>query len=121
MTAQTVTFSSDMKKDKLAIIAELQWSCLENNPKSFIPFLLSENVKTNMPDKFRFYSFFKSMVKSARENSIGEWTLKIENWDIEDHSNTLAYNFYDEVHKYARLTIMVRETENELHLDTLPF
>ena len=41
---------------------ELIKNCINYSPKYFIPYLLSENVKTGMPNKIRFYKFFKSML-----------------------------------------------------------
>lgn len=38
---------------------ELIRSCINYNTKSFIPFLMSKNLKTDMPNKMRFYRFFK--------------------------------------------------------------
>ena len=96
-------------------------ACVRQSPKDFIPFLLSEKVKTEMPNKTRFYSFFKQMLYSAKLNSIGKWTLKIEQTNWNNGQNTLAYNFYDEKHKYARLSIMITEQNDKLTLETMPF
>lgn len=100
---------------------ELILSCITGDSKRFIPFLLSKNVKTEMPNKIRFYSFFKHMIECSKQNSIGKWTLRIEEASWHDKQNTLAYNFYDEKHKYARLSIMVTEQNDKLILDTMPF
>ncbi|WNH12996.1 hypothetical protein [Thalassobellus suaedae] len=100
---------------------ELINCCLNDNSKQFIPYLLSKKVKTGMPNKTRFYSFFKSMLKCAKQNSIGIWTLKIEKTNWNDGQNTLAYNFYDERHKYARLTLMVTEKNGQILFETMPF
>jgi len=93
--------------------------CLNGNAKDFIPSLLSEKVKTEMPNKTRFYSFFKHMLNCAKLKSTGKWTLTIEetNWN----KDTLAYNFYDEKHRYARVSIMVTEQNNKITLETMPF
>ena len=58
---------------------ELIKSCVEINPKSFIPYLLANNVSTGMPNKTRFYRFFKEMVVCLKENSKGNLYFKIEN------------------------------------------
>ena len=74
-----------------------------------------------MPNKTRFYQFFSSMIKCAKQNSIGKWTLRIEQTNWNGGQNTLAYNFYDERHKYARLTLMVTEQDGQILLETMPF
>lgn len=107
---------------ELTIIREkLTETCLNQRPKDFIPFLLSEKVKTEMPNKTRFYSFFKHMLNCAKQKSVGNWTLKIEQTNWNKEKDTLAYNFYDEKHKYARLSIMVTEHNDKLTLETMPF
>lgn len=98
----------------------LSHSCINGNPKEFIPFLLSPSVKTEMPNKTRFYSFFKHMLYCGKQKSIGKWTLRIENknWN---NGKAMAYNFYDEKHKHARLSIMVTEQNDRIILETMPF
>ena len=96
-------------------------SCLNGNAKSFIPFLLAEKVETGMPNKTRFYRFFKHMLDCSKCNSIGEWDLQIENADWMNEKNSLAYNFFDKVHKYARLTLMIRENNERIYIETMPF
>lgn len=95
--------------------------CLNDKAKEFIPYLLSKRVKTDMPNKIRFYCFFKYMVKCAKQSSIGRWTLRIEKTSWHGGQNTLAYNFYDEAHKYARLTLMVTEQNQQILIETMPF
>lgn len=107
---------------ELTLIREkLTKICLNQRPKDFIPFLLSEKVKTEMPNKTRFYSFFKHMLSCAKQKSVGKWTLRIEKTNWNNGLNTLAYNFYDEKHKHARLSIMVTELDDKLTLETMPF
>ena len=103
------------------IKTELVNCCLDNKPQQFIPYILSKNVQTEMPNKTRFYSFFKHMLVCAKQKSIGNWTLKIEQTNWNKGQNTMAYNFYDEKHKYARLSIIVTEQNDSLTLETMPF
>jgi hypothetical protein len=72
-----------------------------------------------VPNKTRFYTFFKHILNCAKQKSIENWTIKIEktNWN----KDTLAYNFYDEKHKNVRLSIMVTELKDKLILETMPF
>lgn len=101
--------------------AKLIDSCLNYNPKSFIPFLLSENVKTGMPNKIRFYDFWKSMLLCTKKNSKGKLTAKFENIKNEDSCIKYYLNFYDKKHLHSRLTIEVVENEENIYFDTLPF
>lgn len=110
-----------MSKELQNIKESLINTCLKNNAKEFIPYLLSKKVETEMPNKMRFYGFFKHMLKCAKENSIGKWTLRIENTSWNNNQNTLVYNFYDKKHKFARLSIMVTEQNDKLTLETMPF
>ena len=64
---------------------ELIKSCVNFNAKSFIPFLLSKNVLTGMPNKMRFYRFFKQMVNCTKQNSKGQLTFKIEHEKINNN------------------------------------
>lgn len=48
-------------------------------------------------------------------------SFKIEMPDWEDEENMKHYNLYDSVHKHSRLCIRVKETENQVYLDTMPF
>lgn len=95
--------------------------CLSFNPSHFIPHLLSKKVITGMPNKIRFYKFFKYMLLCAKENSEGELTFKIEKPDWEKDKSIEYYNLYDSKHKYSRLSIIVKKTDNKIFLDTMPF
>lgn len=100
---------------------ELIKSCINYDAISFIPFLMSKKVLTDMPNKTRFYIFFKQMIKFSQENSKGKMIFKIENINITNNSVEYYLNFYDDFHKYSRLTIQIKETKNTLKIDTLPF
>lgn len=103
------------------ILNGLVESCLNFNPSHFIPHLLSKNVVTDMPNKIRFYKYFKYMLLCAKENSIGQLTFKIEKPDWEKDESIQYYNLYDSKHKYSRLSIIVKQTERKIYLDTMPF
>lgn len=100
---------------------ELKRSCEQGNPTSFIPYLLSPKVKTDMPNKMRFYRFFKRMIYCSKNRSFGEWNLRIEEYIWSEEEDVLAYNFYDQVHKIERLTIIVKESNDEIYLEIMPF
>ncbi len=92
---------------KQDIIDNLILSFINQTPDDFMPFLMFEKVKTEMPDKTSFFSFFKHMIECSKQNSIGNWTLKIEETSWNNGQDTMAYNFHDEEHKFARCSVMV--------------
>ena len=101
------------------ILEVLANSCITFTPKSFIPFLMSDDIIVSMPNKVVFYSFFKRMVDCAKNNSVGKLYLKVEKVTFEE--NQFYYNFYDQVHQFARLTIVVTFFEEKIDLDVMPF
>lgn len=75
------------------IKSELIKSCVNYDTKSFIPFLLSKNVLTGMPNKMRFYRFFKQMVNCTKISSNGQLTVKVENEKTKNNSKNYYLNF----------------------------
>ena len=103
------------------IKAELILSCINNDPESFLPFLMSAEVETEAPNKEDFYQFFKGMLNDAHESSEGELLLKIEQPTLDTDKEVRNYNFYDNAHKYPLLSIEVKENSNLVCLDIMPF
>src|SRR5690554_3745030 len=103
------------------IKTELIKSCINYDAKSFIPFLMSKKVQTGMPNKTRFYSFFKYIVNCTKQCSEGQLTFKIEHAKIKNKQKNYYLNFYDKTHKYSRLSIEIRETKENIYLEILPF
>jgi hypothetical protein len=115
-----------MKKNKHelsneTILHALIESCINFNPKLLKPSLLSEKIVTDMPNKIRFYKFFKHMLLSAKEKSEGQISLKIEKPNWENDKSLEYYNLYDSVHTHSRLSIIVKETKDKIFLDVMPF
>ena len=106
---------------KEIILNKLIESCITFDAKLFKPYLQSEIVITDMPDKKSFYSFFKKMLITAKSNSVEPMTFKIEMPDWEEEENMKHYNLYDSVHKHSRLSLKVRESENSIYIETMPF
>lgn len=100
---------------------ELIKSCINYDTKSFIPFLMSENVLTEMPNKMRFYRFFKKMVYCTKQSSEGLLFTKIENEKNNINQRIYNLNFYDKIHKYSRLSFEITECNESISLDILPF
>ncbi len=94
--------------------------CIRGNVLSFLPYLIRNEVKTNMPNKIRFYSFFSQKLKCAHKSKKGDLELKIEPIAYEG-GNELCYSFYDNFHRGARISIIVKENKKTIKLTTLPF
>lgn len=103
------------------IKAQLILSCANNNPESFLPFLMSAEVETEASNKKDFYQFFKGMLNHAHESSEGQLTLKIEQPTCHTDKEVFNYNFYDTAHKHHRLSIVVKESNNLIYLGVMPF
>lgn len=103
------------------IKTELIKACVNYDTKPFIPFLLSNNVQTGIPNKMGFYRYFKKMVNCSKQSSEGPLTFKIEHEKNDSNQRYYKLNFYDQIHKYSRLSIEIIETKESIYLDTLPF
>jgi hypothetical protein len=106
---------------KEIILNKLIESCLSFDAKLFKPYLQSEIVITDAPDKRKFYGFFEKMLITAKSNSVESMSFKIEIPHWEDEEDMKHYNLYDSEHKHSRLCIRVKETENQVYLETMPF
>ncbi len=99
----------------------LEKSCINNQPLHFIPYLLSKNVIVESANKVCFYKFFKKLLKCAHSSSVGPLVLKIEKYPWEKDCDMRYYNFYDDVHKYDRLSFRHKEIGNKVIIETMPF
>jgi hypothetical protein len=103
------------------IKTQLILTCINNDPESFLPFLMSSEVETDAPNKEDFYEYFKGMLNQAHDSSDGELQLKIEPPILNTEKEVISYNFYDNTHVYPRLLIEVKENNNQIYIDVLPF
>lgn len=109
------------KMNSIQVIKEaLIKACIKSRPSYFKPFLSSDSVTTEWPDKESFYKFFKYMLAASKKMSQGDLHVKIMLPDPEN-KNVQHYNLYDTVHLHSRLTIIVEESNNSIHLDIAPF
>jgi len=60
------------------------------------------------------------MLRGVKIDSVGELSLKIETVDRQNQQ-VQEYCFYDAVHVYPRLTIIVKEEADSVYIDILPF
>jgi hypothetical protein len=95
-------------------------ACTYSQPSYFKPFLSSDKVTTELSDKESFYQFFRYILSASKKMSEGELYLKIKCPSLKN-KNLQHYEFYDKVHIYSRMTIIVKEYNETIHLDILPF
>lgn len=110
---ENVNKIESVQKIKEALIK----ACIKSRPSYFKPYLLSGKVINECSDNESFYKFFKLMISNSRKMSDGEIHLRIET----KGENKSLYNFYDSIHVYPRLTVVVLEQNDNLHIDVLPF
>lgn len=103
------------------IKSELINSCINNKAIEFLPYLLSEKVKTGMPNKIKFYKSLKSLIKSTEKNTKGELTFRIKSIEKNEFQEKYHLNFYDKLHRNSQLTIEVIERKQVIYFDTFPF
>lgn len=96
-------------------------SCINFNAQNFLPYLLSPQVQVDFPNKIRFYRLLKHILKTAKEETTGSLELRIESETWVKDKDLLAFNFYDEVHKYPRINLQVKEMEDKIFVDLKPF
>lgn len=99
------------------ILEGLTNACVNSRPSYFKPFLDSDKVNSDWPDKESFYEFFKLMISNSRKISQGEIHLIIKSIG----ENKSYYNFHDSIHVHPVLNIVIVEQNDSLHIDILPF
>jgi len=114
-------FPESEKLEKIEFIKEaLIKACIKSRPSYFKPFLSSDKVTTEWPDKESFYKFFKYMLSNSRKMSVGELNLKIRH-QKEMNKNVQYYEFYEQAHVHSRLTLIIEESNETIHIEILPF
>ena len=108
-----------MNNEDKRILTGIIESCLTINPSIFIPYLMDKMVLTNMPNKTRFYSFYKYMLNclNCNSNKILHYKWERINWG----GKKLSLVIYDSIHKYPRLTFVIEKINGKLYIETLPF
>jgi hypothetical protein len=108
-----------MNKEKFK--SELISACTSNKPESFLPFLLKVEIETETTNKMDFYNFFKGMLDNAHQEAQGNLKVKIEVPSWETDKELVYYNFFDEAHLHPLLSLTIKENNNKLNLDIIPF
>ena len=95
-------------------------ACIKSRPSYFKPYLFSDKVTCDSPDKEAFYKCLKYIIAASKQRSEGALYLKIKFPDP-DNISIQRYEFYDSVHLHSRLTIIIEEINDTIHLAILPF
>lgn len=106
--------------DSISIKEALINSCIKSRPSCFKPYLFMDMVITEFENKESFYKLFKYMLSASRKMSVGELHFIIKQPDLEN-KGIQHYEFYDTIHLHSRLTIIVEESNDLIHLEILPF
>ena len=93
---------------------------LQNKPSIFYYHLLANKIETTFPNKLNFYKFFTHMLEYAYQEAKGKLHLKIESPEWEEEGYT-HYCFYDNYHMHSRIYIKIKESNEKLCFDMLPF
>ena len=70
-------------------------------------------------NKMMYYWYYKGIVNCTKSSSMGELYLKIEKYN--SNKEAQYYNFYDNYHTYARLTVEVIDKGDKVQVDVMPF
>lgn len=106
--------------DKEYIINEVVKSGLNLDTKPIFKLLKANQIRTKFPSKVLFYLFYKDMIECAKNCRRGKLKLIINEYEW-GQDKAKYYEFYDEYHHGARLTLVVFEERNKVELDILPF
>lgn len=94
--------------------------CSKFRARQILKLLKNKSIITDMPNKLKFYNFLAYMIYCMKKNSKGKISYEWEKVTLmKKEFNCL--NFYDDFHKYPRLSIIVEEKDNKIYLETLPF
>ena len=109
-----------MNNSEKKILKQLIKSCVEIDSKIFLNELKKQNVTTNMPNKMRFYKFFKFMIKCLNNNSdkILHYKWKKIVWMKQ---NKISLQIFDKTHRHSRLTFVIENRNEKIYIETLPF
>lgn len=109
-----------MNTNERIIIDGLIDSCQNIDARLFLPYLKNNSIKTNMPNKLKFYDFLEYMIRRMKESSVGNINYKIESveWSKKIFQ---SIKFVDEVHSFPRLTILYEQQNKNLYLQIIPF
>ena len=97
-------------------------NCSKKNSKIQMFLLLtSHRLKTGMPNKFRFFSFFSFMIKCGKckfQNSENSYKFKIVSWK---DRRWVSIQIFKKNKKFPYLTYILENQNGKLYIELLPF
>lgn len=102
-------------------ITLLEESVVNGSPKLILKSLFLKNILTDMPNKVRFYSFYKKSINCLHSNAKGGIYVRISIKFNSPFMKEEYLDFYDTYFINPRLTMIVQEKNKELTVNILPF
>ena len=95
-------------------------SFLKNEPKYFIPYLISKNTYVDDVNKMKFYKIFKCKILDLKiKGKIKD--IKVEKEFNGFYDDYLQLNIYDECHLNPRFSIFYKYEGEKIYLGFMPF
>lgn len=107
--------------NKLEFISLLRKSVIKGRPKIILQGLIQKSIITDMPNKVRFYLFYKRSVTCLHKNSKGKIYFKYPTELNVQLPKEEYLEFYDTYYTNPRLTMIIQEHNKKLTISTLPF
>lgn len=102
-------------------IETIEDSVLKASPKLILEGLFSRDILTDMPNKVRFYSFYKKSINCLHSNAKGTIYLKRSIKRGIQNKKEQYLEFYDTCFLNPRFTMIIQEENKKLTVSTLPF
>ncbi len=110
-----------MRSEAKSVLTRIETAIIKDRPHLIIPLLFNGKISFVAKNKLRFYLWFRHMIKCATSNSFGILKPSYEQYKWQSRGKEYLCSFYDGVHKYPRLTLLVQVSNNKVKLDVLPF
>lgn len=102
-------------------ITLLEESVVDGSPKLILKSLFLKNILTDMPNKVRFYSFYKKSTNCLHSNAKGSIYVRISIKFNSPFMKEQYLEFYDTCFLNPRFTMIIQEENEKLTVSTLPF
>lgn len=94
-------------------------NCSKKNSKIQMFLLLTSfKLKTGMPNKFRFFSFFLLMTKCEKSKYENSYKFKILTWN---DRRWVSLQIFKKNKKFPYLTYILENQNGKLYIELLPF
>lgn len=110
-----------MRSKTKFVLSRVELAIIKNKPYLIIPLLFTGKISIVAKNKLKFYRWFSHMIKCAKINSTGSLIPKYEQFTWQGRGEEYLCSYYDEVHEYSRLNLLIQVSNNRVKLDVLPF